>query len=64
MVKHSCKDQIYKVCKATVPLNLWEDFVDIIARPIIPPSLEVYVLKCQVFRYFALTVVEIMKNDV
>ena len=60
----SCQDQIYKVCKATVPCNLWEDFVNIFARPIIPLWLEVYVLKCQVFRYFALTVVEIMKNDV
>jgi hypothetical protein len=29
-----------------------------------PLSLELYVLKCQVFRYSALAVVEIIKNNV
>jgi hypothetical protein len=63
---HTCQDQIYEynVCKMTVLCNLWQDSVDIFARPIMPLWLELYVLKCQVFRYFTLIVVEIMKNDV
>jgi hypothetical protein len=61
---HSCQDQIYKVCKATVLFNLWEAFVDIFARLLKPLWLELYVLKCQVYRYFVLTVVGVIKNVV
>ena len=49
---HNCQTQIYKVCKTTVLISLWTNSVDIFARPIMPLSLELYVLKCQVFRYF------------
>jgi hypothetical protein len=61
---HPYQDQIYNVCKTNVLCNLWQDSVDIFARPITPLWLELYVHKCQVFRYFTLIVAEIMKNDV
>jgi hypothetical protein len=59
---HSCQDQIFKVCKATVLFNLWEAFVDIFVRLLKPLWLELYVLKCQVHRYFVLTVVGVIKK--